>query len=323
MRVILIAGGWSSERDVSLSGARGIGDALGRLGHTVVRFDLSEGFGALVTQAAQSDFAFINLHGSPGEDGLVQALLDRVGCPYQGAGPAGSFLALNKAAAKELFRSAGLRTPDWEFLPRPPAPGWRLSLPLPVFVKPNVGGSSLGMSMVREAAELGAALETVFAMGEEALVETLIPGVEITCSVLGDEPLPPILIRPKMGAFFDYKSKYELGGAEELCPAPVPGAVTRAVCDASLAAHRALGLTGVSRADFILSPSADGRDPFGGDLWLLEVNTLPGMTPTSLLPQSAAAVGYDFDALIARLMELGLAQRPTRRPGGQAPTADA
>ncbi|MGE4299850.1 MAG: D-alanine--D-alanine ligase [Desulfovibrionaceae bacterium] len=309
MHVLLIAGGWSSEREVSLSGARGIRAALARLGHDIEDFDPAARFDQLAERAAASDFAFLNLHGAPGEDGLIQAMLDRVGCPYQGAGPAGSFLALGKAAAKQLFRRAGLATPDWAFLPLPPSPGWQPKFGLPVFIKANLGGSSLDMHRAETPEALLEGLADLHGKGQEVLVEALVPGVEITCAVLGDEPLPPILIRPRAGGYFDFASKYQPGGAEEICPAPVSATITRAVCDAALAAHRALGLRGVSRADFMVAPD--------GTPWILEVNTLPGMTQTSLLPQSAAAAGYDFDALIARLIELGLRDCGAARTQGE------
>lgn len=297
MRVLLIAGGWSSEREVSLSGAEGIRASLKRLEHEVVDFDPSTDLERLFDEARASDFAFINLHGAPGEDGLIQAMLDAAGCPYQGADPAGSFLALNKNASKIIFRDKGLPTPRWEFLPHPPEDGWEPALPYPLFAKPNAGGSSVDMALVRDREDLDAALEAIFKNGNEALLEEYIPGEELTCGVLGEQALPLVAICPKNGAeFFDYKSKYVAGKAEEICPAPVDDDLTKRIQEITLAAHRALGLTGYSRADYIV---ADGEPR------LLEVNTLPGMTPTSLLPQEAAAVGLDFDALIARLMELG------------------
>jgi D-alanine-D-alanine ligase len=298
MRILLIAGGWSNERAVSLSGAKGIAAALERLGHEVLRFDPAEQFDALAEAAAGCDFAFLNLHGAPGEDGLIQAALDRVGCPYQGAGPAGSFLALHKALTKQLLRRLGLPTPDWEFLPRRPEPGWRTGLTFPIFVKSNNGGSSLDMRHARTQEELAEALDTLFAKGCEVLLETAVRGLEVTCGVLGEQALPPILIRPlKCATFFDYDSKYDQDGAEEICPAPIGEELTRRVMDLALAAHRGLGLKGYSRADFML---LDGR------FLLLEVNTLPGMTPTSLIPKAAAAAGLSFDDVIARLIELGL-----------------
>jgi D-alanine-D-alanine ligase len=297
MRILLIAGGWSSEREVSLSGAAGIAKALAERGHSVTRFDPAVEFDALLEKAAGHDAAFINLHGAPGEDGLIQGLLDRVGCPYQGAGPAASFLTLHKAAAKQIFRRAGLLTPDWEFLPVPPPAGWRPALPYPLFVKANTGGSSLRLARVEDEQSLCNALREIFAVGEEVLLETAISGREVTCGVLGEKALPPVLIRPLEGSYFDYQSKYQKGGATELCPAPLPDEINRRLMDLALTAHRLLGIEGYSRADFILPADAMPS--------ILEVNTLPGMTATSLIPQEAAAVGLSFGELLERLLELG------------------
>lgn len=301
MRILLIAGGWSSEREVSLSGARGIEQALRRLGHETTFFDLSSGFDSLLPEARKHDFSFINLHGSPGEDGLIQAMLDAAGLPYQGSGPQGSFLALHKAASKQIFRENGLRTPDWVFLPAPPQDGFEPPFAYPVFVKANTGGSSLHLYQAADKAALHKALRDIFAAGAEAIIEPLIAGREVTCGILGDAALPPILIEPLCGEFFDYDSKYKQGGARELCPAPISETATAEAQAMTLAAHRALGLSGYSRADFILTPD--------DVLWLLEINTLPGMTATSLIPQEAAVVGYDFDQLIARLIDLGMSAR--------------
>lgn len=297
MKILLIAGGWSSERNVSLSSAHNIHQALENLGHEVTFLDLLEGFGPLVLQAQKHDFAFIALHGSPGEDGLIQATLDRVGCPYQGSGPAASFLALNKAASKALFEEKGIRTPQWELHTRQ-LKSSETALEYPLFVKPNMGGSSLGMSRVENTTDLPAALEKVYALGEEALLETAISGVEVTCGILNETPQPLILIRPKHGAaYFDYQNKYDLDGAEEICPAPVSESVAQEIQSMTLTAHRTLGCEGYSRCDFILS----GDKPY-----LLEINTLPGMTATSLLPRSAKVAGLSFDELIAELIRLGL-----------------
>ncbi len=304
MRVLLIAGGWSSEREVSLSGARKIETALKELGHSVTFLDPSLRFRELLDEARSHDFAFLNLHGAPGEDGLIQALLDTAGCPYQGSGPAGSFLALNKAAAKEVFRAVGLPTPDWALVCDRGDLARVRELPLPLFVKPNSGGSSLGMSLVREPDRLGPALDLVFGMNDVALAECGVQGAELTCGILGERALPLIMIRPKPGAaFFDYENKYAADGAEEICPAPVPADLAARVQDLALRAHKALGLSGYSRGDFIW----DGREAF-----LLEMNTLPGMTPTSLVPRAAAAVGLDFPALVAELIRLGLEERGGR-----------
>lgn len=298
MNILLIAGGWSPEREISLIGAAAVRDALVRRGHRVTSYDLSDGFESLLELAASHDAAFLNLHGAPGEDGLVQALLDRAGCPYQGSGPAGSFLALHKSAAKSLFRRAGLSTPDWIFLPERPAPGWEPRLPYPLFVKSDTGGSSLHLYRVRNGEELQCAMDRLFASGQTVLIEPLIRGREATCGVLERggraEALPPVLIVPKH-EFFDYHAKYTDAGECEICPAPLPEALLEEVRKTALEAHRCLGLRGYSRTDFIL-----GDD---GAVHVLEVNTLPGMTPASLVPKEAGALGMDFGELLEVLLK--------------------
>ncbi len=302
MHVILIAGGWSDEREVSLSGATKIRSSLDELGHDVTFFDPAEDFKNLLSIAKTADFAFINLHGTPGEDGLIQAVLDKAGCPYQGAGAAASYLALNKAASKEVFEDKSVPTPGWQIITPTQGSNAPLKLELPVFVKPNKGGSSLGMSLVKSAEEFPAALEKVFAMCQSALVETFIPGVELTCGILDGKALPLVMITPKGDAdFFDYKNKYAADGAEEICPAPVAQEITDSIQELMVTAHNALGLTGYSRGDFILSED--------GTPYLLEINTLPGMTPTSLLPRAANAIGLSFTDLIAELIRIGTQER--------------
>ena len=304
MRILLVAGGWSTEREISLKGARGIAEALSERGHRVTLFDLSDGFERLLALANEHDVAFLNLHGQPGEDGLAQALLDRAECPYQGSGPAGSFLALNKAAAKALFRRAGIRTPDYVFLPQRPEPGWTPDLPFPLFVKSNTGGSSIDLFRITGREELDAALDELFGKRQEVLIEELIPGREVTCGVIGvqgrEKALPPVLIVPKR-EFFDFHDKYSVGGADEICPAPLDAETTARVQEAALAAHRCLGLSGCSRADFRL------RDD--GALFILEVNTLPGMTGASLVPKEAAAIGLSFGELLETLLAGALEER--------------
>lgn len=305
MKILLIAGGWSSEREISLRGAKNLQDALNALGHEVTFFDLLTGFDNLQNEAAIHDFAFLNLHGKPGEDGLVQAMLDLAGCPYQGSGPAGSFLALNKAASKQIFRQAQLPTADWEFLPLPPKAAWQPRIPFPLFAKSNTGGSSLRLSRCPDRAALDKALAEIFAAGDEAIIEPEIKGLELTCGILGAEALPLVQIEPVAGDFFDHTSKYAAGAARETCPAPVAPEISTKIQKIALTAHMALGLSGYSRSDFILDHN--------GDVWLLEVNTLPGMTATSLLPQEARAVGLDFKALLQRLIDLGLEKRGHKR----------
>ncbi|SDL35383.1 D-alanine-D-alanine ligase [Maridesulfovibrio ferrireducens] len=301
MRVLLIAGGWSDEREVSLSGAKGIHNALLELGHEVDLLDPAQDFSNLMARANKADFAFINLHGSPGEDGLIQAMLNRTSCPYQGSGPESSFLTLNKAATKTIFDANSILSPKWELICAAEGCNGIEKLTPPVFIKPNSGGSSLGMTFAQNAQDMQSGIEKVFSMGDSALVEEYIKGIEVTCAILGDEPLPLILITPPDKAqFFDYNSKYALDGAEEVCPAPIEEKLTDKIKEITLKAHTLLGLSGYSRADFIIS---------NGEPYILEVNTLPGMTPTSLVPRAAKAAGYSFSKLIEKLIELGLSRQ--------------
>ncbi|MDR0826452.1 MAG: D-alanine--D-alanine ligase [Desulfovibrio sp.] len=309
MNILLIAGGWSGERDVSLSGGVEIQAALGRLGHRVSLYDPACSLSGLPEAVQGRDFAFINLHGSPGEDGLIQAMLERLSCPYQGSGPAASMLALNKAAAKTLFAGAGLCTAPFVLLNARSEKDKLAALSCPLFIKDNTGGSSLHMEKVENARDLDAALDRLFALGASYLAEEAVDGFEVTCGVLGafeagrEKPfaLPPILIRPAVGKIFDFQSKYSLGGAEEICPAPLPEKLNARIRSMALEAHLVLGCEGYSRVDFIV--------PEKGEPVILEVNTLPGMTKMSLLPKETAAVNLSFDALVGRLLDLGLARR--------------
>ncbi len=301
MRILLIAGGWSGEREVSLSGARQIEKSMQALGHLVTLFDPARDLRGLQQAVSGQDFAFINLHGSPGEDGLIQSLLERWNLPYQGADARSSMLALNKAVSKQIFEAAGLTTAAWEFVPACHVGDWQPRMPFPLVVKPNTGGSSLGVGIINTAEELEAYLAMPEIAGQDLLAEEMICGEEMTCGVLDGEILPPILIRPKHGRFFDYDSKYVPGATEEICPAPVSAELTALLQSMARTAHDALGLSDYSRADFMVTTD--------GTPYLLEVNTLPGMTSTSLLPQEAHAVGLSFEQLLARLIELGLRKK--------------
>ncbi len=293
MHILLIAGGWSSEREVSLKGAIGVEQTLKELGHEVERLDPVTELNQLLSKGRNADFAFINLHGSPGEDGLIQALLENIRLPYQGADSRTSLIALNKHITKIVYRDNGLRTPEWAFQPFGHKP--QSLPPFPFVVKPNTGGSSLGIHIVRDMPTWEQIQKD---LREDVLLEQCIQGQELTCPVLGNEALLPILIKPRQGDFFDYTCKYADGGAEEICPAPVGETQIQQLQQKALAAHKALGLRDYSRTDFI----ADEH----GQLFLLETNTLPGMTPASLLPKSALAAGFSFQQLIARLIELGM-----------------
>lgn len=303
MRVLLIAGGWSKEREVSLSGAIQIENALISLGHDVCFFDLEPDLGRLIKEARRCNAAFINLHGRPGEDGTIQALLDDIGLPYQGSGPVGSFLAMNKYLSKQIFRNHGLSTPNWSLLT-----GLNQKIPdelnFPLVAKPNTGGSSLDMAIFKNFAELKKHMGQLNTINDEIILEEYIEGVELTCAVLENSALPPILIKPLKGSFFDYVSKYDPDGASEICPAPISESITRQVQSLSLEAHRILGLKHYSRTDFIL----DKND----DIYILEANTLPGMTKTSLVPKAALAAGLDFSTLVEKLLALAMESAKNR-----------
>ncbi len=297
MKVLLLVGGWSTERDISLQSSGAILSAMEQCGHIVTCLDPLIDFEKIIPLAQQHDVAFIHLHGSPGEDGLFQAIFERIGCPYQGSNASGSFLALHKAAAKVFFRKEGIVTPKSIFLPIDPGKDWQHELKYPLFVKPNKGGSSIKISLVYSDEELLQAMCTLFSAGEEVLVEESIKGKEVSCGVLDGQALPPVLIQSR-GVFFDYHNKYSLDGAEEICPAPLAESILQDIQNISLRAHNALGLLDYSRSDFILCDD--------GTLFLLEVNTIPGMTTTSLVPQEAAAIGISFPLLVDRLLHLAV-----------------
>lgn len=255
------------------------------------------------------DVAFIAMHGTFGEDGTVQGLLEAFGIPYTGSGVLASALAMDKIKTKEILRYQGIPTPDWVSLTRR---GWQQQrelildtyvqpLGLPCVVKPCRQGSSVGISIVREAGQLPGAIDEALSLDTEVLVEAYVKGRELTCAVLGEPkteavvPLPPTEII-FTGDFFDYESKYA-GETKEVCPAELPPDVTEAVQDLACRTHAALGCRGFSRTDFILND--DG-------LQVLELNTIPGMTQVSLYPQAARAAGIEFDALMDRMVELAL-----------------
>lgn len=302
--VALLAGGKSGEREVSLAGAREVEKALDPRRYTVRRYDPATDLARLADEAAAIDVAFILLHGPLGEDGSIQGFLDLLGIPYQGSGLLGSALAMDKDLAKQLYRQSGLQVPAWEMArPADPAEPSRLlqSLGLPLVVKPVRQGSSLGMSIVDRPEELAAALDRAFEFDDQVMVEAFIAGRELTGGVLGNAeltPLPVVEIIP--GAefrFFDYQAKYQAGASREICPAELAPELTARVQRCACLAHRVLRLRGYSRTDMILAENG---------LYVLETNTIPGMTPTSLLPQSAAAHGLTFGALLDRLLELAL-----------------
>jgi len=305
IQVALLAGGASTERDVSLAGAAGFEKAIDREKYEVHRYDPKTDLARLATEAGKINVAFILLHGIHGEDGTVQGYLDLLGIPYQGSGVLGSALAMDKNMAKMLYRMNGLPVAAWEMAKKADktSPERLLeTLQFPLVIKPIREGSSLGMSVAVNMAELQAGICLAYEHDSEVMVEQFISGREITVGVLGNReltPLPLIEIIPgEEFVFFDYTAKYKDGATQEICPAKVNESVAERAKEYAIKAHRALQLKGYSRTDFILAPD--------DSLYILETNTIPGMTPTSLLPQAAKEYGLTFTDLIDRLLQLAL-----------------
>lgn len=305
LRLALLCGGRSSERDVSLKGAEGIKKALDPLRYEVVVYDPAVDLARFVQDAPGIDAVFILLHGRFGEDGTVQGLLELLGLAYQGSGVLGSALAMDKYLSKVIYRQAGIQTPDWMLLEKAGrAVGSEIikGLGLPLMIKPAAQGSSVGMSKVMDAGYLEPALDEAFKWDRKVIAEAFIQGREITGAVLGlDEPqaLPIVEIRPGEGhGFFDYHAKYQKGASCEICPADLPDDVTEEAQRLALMAHKALDLSGYSRTDMIVTEDRG--------IFVLETNTIPGMTPTSLFPQAASAAGISFSELLDRLIEMAI-----------------
>ena len=342
MNILVLAGGLSPERNVSLSSGSLISAALRRRGHSVLMLDVYEGVEigdknplSLFTREEQSafvvgevipdldelkrrnnnkneligkgvlelcgvaDLVFIALHGAMGENGQLQATLDNFGIKYTGSGYIGSLLAMDKDISKKMLVHAGVRTPRWKYSSSVEydVDGIIDEVGLPAVVKPASCGSSVGVSFADTRDELIAAFELAKSYEDRVLVEEKIVGREFTCGILEGEVLPPVEIIPKCG-FYDYANKYQAGATEEICPAPLSDKDLLTVSEATAKSFEALRLDGYSRIDFILDKD--------GLAWCLEANTLPGMTPTSLLPQEAAAVGIGYDELCEKLAMMAL-----------------
>lgn len=287
----VLMGGPGRERDVSLRSGAAVANALRSLGAKVTELDIS---GADFTLPPDTDFVFNLIHGTFGEDGALQDELDRRGVRYTGEGANGSRLAFDKIRTKERFQDAGIPTVPFEILrSRESFP----SLPPPCVVKAPRQGSSVGVHIIHKASDFPSALDDCFSLDEEVLVENFFQGRELTVGVLGQEALPVVEIVSK-GEFYDYEHKYTKGGSDYFVPARISPEDTRRVQETALAATTALGLSVYSRVDVMLSSS--------GDLNVLEINTIPGMTETSLLPKAAAAMGLSFPALCLRIANLSL-----------------
>ncbi len=330
MKIAVLFGGTSEERDVSIASAAQIIPALRALGHEVLAVDtatgrlagpteqrlLTSGVGpqppsgsalagmkrgapALAAETADMrdvDVVFLALHGGAGEDGRIQAVLDLAGLPYTGSNHIASATAMDKDLSKRLFRAAGVPTADWRMAPVS-AEEISGSLGWPVVVKPNKQGSTVGLSVVRSPDAFPAALALARRYDDEVMVERFIPGRELTVGVLEGRALPVgEIITP--GEVFDYQAKYQSGGAREIFPADLPEDVAARVQELAVRAHAALKLGAYSRIDFRLDPQ--------GAAWCLEANSLPGMTAASLLPQAARAAGIGFSELVERICKAGL-----------------
>ncbi len=312
MRVAVLKGGSSLERQVSLRSAARVEDALASLGHDVVPIDAD---GELVRSLKQlrPDVAFIALHGPGGEDGTPQELLEILGIPYTGPGVAACIRCMDKVLAKHLLRAAGIPTPDWvafnstafrELGAADALEEIEARLGYPLVVKPAAQGSSLGVRFAASRDDVPEALVAALSYDDRVLLERYVPGRELAVSVLDGEPLPIVEARPKEEDRFNYEARYEIGRTEYVCPAELGADVAAAVRDAASRTYAALGCTGFARVDLMLGA--------GGRPEVLEANAIPGLTDTSLFPMAADAAGIGFEELVARIVALALEQaRPT------------
>jgi len=301
-KIAVLMGGPGSERDVSMATGKGVAKALRSLGAEVTEVDVK---GADFALPAGVELAFLALHGTFGEDGQVQQILEDREIPYTGEGVAESELAFNKIRSKEAFRHHDVATPYWQII----TSGQRPAMPIPFVIKAPRQGSTVGVHIIRNERDVDAAIADASTYDRELLVEKFIAGRELTIGILGDQALPIIEIIPK-GGFYDFTNKYPFlnpgagGGAEHVCPAKISEEQTRAIQDLALRAHRALGLKVYSRVDLML--------PEEGEASVLEINTIPGMTEASLLPEAAAVAGIGYPALCARIIELSAKRRATK-----------
>jgi len=297
-RVLVLMGGWSAEREVSLVSGRAVAAGLREHGYAVTEHDLKrDGLGALMAALRPApEVVFNALHGRFGEDGTVQGFLELLGVPYTHSGVLASALAMHKPTAKRLFAAAGLRCPEGNVL-TPDELDRGDPRPRPFVVKPSNEGSSVGVRIVRAGDNLPPG-SSLWPGTSELLVEQYIPGRELTVAVMDGRALAVTELRPKSG-FYDYEAKYTGGRTDHIIPASLPAPVAEAALEMARAAHEALGCRGVSRADLRYDDSVGGTE----GLYLLEVNTQPGMTPLSLVPEQAAHVGIAFPDLVARMVE--------------------
>ncbi len=298
-KIGVLLGGLSSEREVSLASGNAILNALHEKGYRAVAIDVGRDVARTISDNGV-EAAFIALHGKFGEDGAIQGLLEVMGIPYTGSGILASALGMNKTVSKQVFAAHGLIVGPYEVLYAGAADTVNSVLSrlrFPAVIKPHAEGSSVGVSLVFRKEDVAPAVELAFKYGGEILIEKFIKGREVQVGILGDRALGAIEIVPKR-AFYDYTAKYEKGMSDHFFPARIPEAVYKRTLEAGLAAHRALGCRGYSRVDFIINDA--------GAPYILEVNTLPGMTATSLLPEIAKGSGIPFPDLVEEILRLAL-----------------
>lgn len=292
-KIGVLMGGLSAEREVSLKSGAAVHQALIARGFQAVAIDVGRDLGKVLAREAV-EIAFICLHGRLGEDGAVQGLLETMGVPYTGSGVLASALAMNKIFAKTVFQASGLTVAPYRVLRREENLDLgTLGFSFPLVVKPSQEGSSVGVSIVKDEAGIGPAMAEAFRYDEEILVEQFIKGREIQVGILDERALGAIEIVPKK-EFYDFEAKYTDGMAEHILPAPLPGPLYRKVLEEGEKAHRCLGCAGYSRVDFLVTAE--------GNCFILEVNTLPGMTALSLLPEIAGGAGIGFEELVERIV---------------------
>jgi D-alanine-D-alanine ligase len=302
-KIAVLMGGPGSERDVSLATGRGVSKALRSLGAEVIDVDVR---GENFALPKDVDLAFITIHGTFGEDGQLQQILEERGVPYTGDGVEASRAAFDKILSKEKFHEHEVVTPEWEVIEA----GQRPTISVPLVVKPARQGSTVGVVIVKNASELDSAMAEAGKYDQKLLIEKFVSGRELTIGVLGDQALPILEIIPK-GGFYDFNNKYPFlnpqagGGAEHVCPAKIDPDKTKQIQQQALHAFRALGLVVYGRVDLLL--------PDSGDPFVLEVNNIPGMTEASLLPEAAAAAGINYVDLCARIIALSRARAERSR----------
>ena len=297
MKIGVLSGGFSLERDISLKTGTAVVAALKRLGHEVLSLVYEDDLQPFVTQLKGVDLVFNALHGGVGEDGTVQGFLMSLGIPFTGSGPLASGLCMNKHLSKTIVRYHQLPTPDWRLTTPASTPDISFNFGYPAVVKPNDQGSTIGVSIVNGPEGLLAALEEAQKLSPAVLIEKYIAGRELTAAIVGEEVFPIVEIEPSH-EYYDYACKYEAGMSDYTCPAELDPETTREIQEIALTIYQLLGCEQYGRVDFRLD---ENQRP-----WFLELNTLPGMTDTSLVPKAARARGLSFEQLIERIIQEAL-----------------